>query len=107
MYGKPSGDDRRMSLYVIVCIDKPDSLALRMATREAHLAYVKAIDQVTFHVGGPFLSDDGTMNGSMLIVAADDRSKVDDFVKNDPYGMAGLFESVDVRPWKVTVGSLD
>ena len=96
-----------MSLYVIVCIDKPDSLALRMATREAHLAYVKTIDQVKFHVGGPLLSDDGTMNGSMLIVAADDRSKVDDFVKNDPYAMAGLFESVDVRPWKVTVGSLD
>jgi len=95
-----------MSLYVIVCIDKPDSLALRLATREAHLAYVKASDQIKFHVGGPFLSEDGTMNGSMLIVEADDRSNVDDFVKNDPYGMAGLFERVEVRPWKVTVGTL-
>jgi len=28
-------------------------------------------------------------------------------VKNDPYGKAGLFDSVEVRPWKVTVGSLD
>ena len=96
-----------MSLYVIVCVDKPDTLALRMATREAHLAYVKAIDQVKFYVGGPFLSNDGTMNGSMLIVEADDRRKVDEFVKNDPYGNAGLFESVEVRSWKVTVGSLN
>ncbi len=96
-----------MSLYVIVCIDKPNSLALRMATREAHLAYVKASDKVKFHIGGPFLSENGAMNGSMLIVDADDRSNVDEFVKHDPYGMAGLFESVDVRAWKVTVGSLD
>nr|TFG54188.1 MAG: YciI family protein [Hyphomicrobiales bacterium] len=95
-----------MSLYVIICIDRPDSLPLRMATREAHLAYVKATTLVQFKLGGPFLSEDGTMNGSMLIVEADDRNKVDAFVKNDPYGMAGLFESVEVRPWKVTVGSL-
>ena len=96
-----------MSLYVIICIDKPDSLDKRMATREAHLAYVKATEQVHFRVGGPFLSDSGTMTGSMLIVEADDRAMVDAFVKNDPYGKAGLFDSVEVRPWKVTVGSLD
>jgi uncharacterized protein len=95
-----------MSLYVILCTDKPDSLALRMATREAHLAYVKATTFVQFRLGGPFLSDEGEMVGSMLIVDAEDRSKVDAFVKNDPYGVAGLFESVEIGPWKVTVGSL-
>ena len=92
--------------YVVVCHDKPDSLDLRVATREAHLAYVKATDLVTFHVGGPFLSDDGTMIGSMLIVEAESRTKVDAFVAGDPYGKAGLFRSVEIRPWKVTVGAL-
>ncbi len=96
-----------MSLYVIACIDKPDLLDRRMATREAHFAYVKATEHVRFRVGGPFLSDSGTMTGSMLIVEADDPAMVDEFVKNDPYGKAGLFDSVEVRPWKVTVGSLD
>ncbi len=95
-----------MSLYVIICIDKPDSLDKRMATRDAHLAYAKANEYVRIRVGGPFLSDSGTMNGSMLIVEADGRAAVDAFVKNDPYGKAGLFESVEVRVWKVTVGSL-
>lgn len=95
-----------MGLYVIICIDKPDSLPLRMATREAHLAYVKATNSLKFYVGGPFLSDDGAMAGSMIIVEADERAKVDAFVENDPYGMAGLFASVEVRPWKVTVGAL-
>ena len=96
-----------MSLYAILCIDKPESLELRMATREAHFAYVKSYDRIRFRVAGPFLSEDGTMNGSLLIVDADDPAMVDDFVKNDPYGKAGLFERVEVRPWKVTVGSLN
>ena len=96
-----------MSLYVIACIDKPDSLDKRMATREAHLAYAKATEHVRIRVGGPFHSESGAMTGSMLIVEADDPAMVDAFVKNDPYGKAGLFDSVEVRPWKVTVGSLD
>lgn len=95
-----------MSHYVIICIDNPDSLDLRMATREAHLAYVKSTDTVRFIVGGPFLSDDDKMIGSMLIVEADDRSKVDEFITGDPYGKAGLFQSVGVHPWKATVGTL-
>ena len=28
-----------MALFVLTCIDKPESLALRLATREAHFAY--------------------------------------------------------------------
>jgi uncharacterized protein YciI len=95
-----------MSLYVIICIDKPDSLDTRMATREAHLAYAKANDYAHIRVGGPFLSENGIMNGSLLIVEAEDDAKADAFVKNDPYGKAGLFERVEVRPWKATVGTL-
>lgn len=95
-----------MSHYVIICIDKTDVLDLRMATREAHLAYVKETSLVRFHVGGPFLSADGAMVGSMLIVEADDPAKVEKFVADDPYGKAGLFESVEIRPWKPTVGTL-
>jgi uncharacterized protein YciI len=46
------------------------------------------------------------MIGSLLIVEADDPAKVADFVANDPYGKAGLFERVETQAWKVTVGSL-
>lgn len=92
--------------YVIICIDKPDSLELRMATREAHLAYVQSTELVRFVVGGPFLSGDEKMIGSMLIVESETRAKVDEFVAGDPYGKAGLFQSVGVHPWKATVGSL-
>jgi uncharacterized protein YciI len=95
-----------MSLYVISCIDKAGAKEIRMATREAHLAYVRATELIRVEVGGPFLSDTGEMIGSMLIVEAETPDHVAEFVANDPYGKAGLFATVDVRAWKVTVGRL-
>ena len=95
-----------MSLYVISWLDKPDSAAVRQGARAAHLAYVQESGLVRFIVGGPFLSPEGAMIGSMIIVDADDPAKLDAFVKGDPYRQAGLYERADVRPWKVTVGSL-
>ena len=52
-----------MPLYVISCIDKPDSLALRMATRPAHLAYAHSEGvPATVKLGGPYLDDKGVSN---------------------------------------------
>lgn len=94
-----------MALFVISCIDKPDSLPLRMATREAHLAYANGgQSMVNVKIGGPYLDQGGNMAGSLLIVEAADRVAVDEFAKNDPYVKAGLFETVDIRPYRITVG---
>ncbi len=57
-------------LFVVNAIDKENSLALRLATREAHFAYAKATGVV--RLGGPFLSGAGEMAGSLMIVEAAD-----------------------------------
>lgn len=93
-----------MPLFVLTCIDKPNALELRMATREAHLDYVRGASMVK--IGGPFLDADGGMAGSMLIIEAADLAAAQAFSTADPYAKAGLFESVDVRPFKLTLGSL-
>jgi hypothetical protein len=96
-----------MALFVISYIDKPNSLALRMATREAHLAYAhsdKAPAKVK--IGGPYLDDEGDMAGSLLIVEAPDRATAVKFTENDPYVRAGLFQSIDVRAYRLTMGSV-
>ena len=94
-----------MPLFVISCIDKPDSLGVRMAARDAHLVYANTGEKpVKVKLGGPYLDGRGNMAGSLLIVDAPDRSAVDQFLRDDPYVTAGLFESVDVRPYRVTVG---
>jgi uncharacterized protein YciI len=95
-----------MTLYVISWLDKPNSEAVRQQARPAHLAYAQGSELVRFIVGGPFLSPEGAMIGSMLIVEADDPQKLDAFVRNDPYRLAGLYSHAEVRPWKVTVGTL-
>jgi len=89
-----------MTLYIITCIDKPNALDLRLANRQAHLDYSRNWTDKML-MGGPLLSDDGeSMQGSMLVLDVEDRAQVDDFIANDPYGLAGLFESVTVRRYK-------
>ena len=53
-----------MGFYVISWKDRPDSLAIRLATREAHLAYGAG----RIKLGGPFLDEAGQMVGSLLII---------------------------------------
>jgi uncharacterized protein YciI len=93
-----------MPLFVLTCIDKPDALDARMAAREAHLAYVRGTGRVK--LAGPFLDDAGSMAGSMLIIEAEDLARAKAFSDADPYLTAGVFQSVDIRPFKVTLGSL-
>jgi uncharacterized protein YciI len=89
-----------MPLFVLTCLDKPDALEVRMGAREAHLAWVK--DQ-PLKLGGPFLDAQGQMAGSMLIIEVADRAAAERFAAEDPYGKAGLFASVDIRPFRVTI----
>lgn len=93
-----------MALFVIYCKDKPGALDTRMATRPTHLDYLNAAGVVK--AAGPLLSDEGNPVGSMLIVEAEDRAAVQTFVDNDPYTLAGIFESVAIDGWRVGVGSI-
>lgn len=91
-----------MPHFAIHCIDKPDSAALRAATRPTHLAHItKVIDQVL--VAGPLLGIDGQPIGSLLIVDFADRKAAIQFAADDPYALAGLFASVAVTAWNKVV----
>lgn len=93
-----------MPLFVVSWLDKPNSLDVRMAAREAHLAYVRETGLV--RLGGPFLDANGDMAGSMIIIEADDLETAKAWHALDPYRAAGLFETSEVRPWRTTVGAI-
>jgi uncharacterized protein YciI len=40
------------------------------------------------------------MIGSMLVVDAEDRAQVEAFAASDPYRLAGLFDSVEIHPFR-------
>lgn len=88
--------------FAIVTKDKPDHLALRQDTRAAHLAYIEQTGCV--EIAGPFLSEDGTMCGSLVIVDCESLAAAQEWAANDPYAVAGLFESVSVQAWKRVIG---
>jgi uncharacterized protein YciI len=94
-----------MAQFLMTCLDKPNALELRMATREAHLAYV-AENLANVKIAGPMLTVTGEMAGSMFIFEGADIDAVRAFNAADPYTRAGLFEQVEIRPIKVTVGRL-
>lgn len=93
-----------MPLFIVSWMDKPNSLAVRMAAREAHMAYVKETGVV--RLGGPFLDANGDMAGSMIIIEAADLDAARAWHAADPYRTAGLFETSEVRPWRTTVGAI-
>ena len=92
-------------LFVIHCIDKAGDGQLRLANRQDHLAFLKE-SAAMVRLGGPFLSEDGTaMVGSLLVIEADDLAAARAWADRDPYARAGVFERVDIHPWKAVVGT--
>lgn len=86
--------------FAVVCRDKPDGLALRAATRPDHLAYLEPFKS-SILFAGPFLktgSDDSI--GGLIVIDLPDHETALSFAHNDPYALAGLFEEVDVLPWR-------
>ncbi len=88
-----------MPHFAIHCIDKPDSLDLRVATRAEHLAYLQAINDRIL-VAGPLLDLEGQPIGSLLIIEFDERKDAVAFAAADPYALVGLFASVAVTAWR-------
>ena len=94
-----------MPLFVLSCIDRPGGLDRRLAAREAHLAYLAGHgDRV--RLAGPFLGADGQPVGSMLVIDAADLAAARAFADADPYRLADLFQSVDIRAWRITIGEI-
>jgi uncharacterized protein YciI len=94
-----------MALFVLACFDKPNSLDLRLATREAHLAYARE-NAAMIKVAGPMLDEAEGMAGSLFILDAPDRAAVEAFNAADPYQLADLFGQVDIRGFRASIGQL-
>ena len=89
--------------YTLICRDKPGALDIRKANRDAHLAYARESGLV--RLGGPLLDEAGEMAGSLLVLDTDERSAAEAFARDDPYGRAGLFASVEIAAMKLVFGA--
>ena len=90
-------------LFSIVAEDKPDSVALRLATRATHLEYLKSFGNRIIAAGPLLAADNETMTGSLLIIEAADRAGAESFAAGDPYAKAGLFVRTTIAPWRKVI----
>ena len=44
-----------------------------------------------------------SMAGSLPILDTEDRAVAEDFARNDPFALNGVFEAVIVTPWRKTI----
>ena len=69
--------------------------------RHDHLQYLEDFD---IKLAGPILSDDQTtMIGSMILLDCENREAAEAFASQDPYNNAGLFESVEISPFRQSI----
>ena len=86
----------------LICTDKAGALQTRLDNRAAHLAYIAETGVV--EMAGPFLSPEGQMTGSLVVLNVETLADAEAWAANDPYARAGLFESVVISEWKKVVG---
>jgi uncharacterized protein YciI len=88
--------------YVAICIDKENSENLRLENRGDHIAHLKKVKD-NMLLAGPFLTDAGRMCGSLLVFNGMKLEEIETWLEEDPYAKAGLFASVEVKPFKQVI----
>lgn len=86
-------------LFALVCTDKPNGLELRQQSRPDHLKFLESLGS-SLKAAGPFTDDEGKPTGSLVIIEAPNRAAIVEIAARDPYAIAGLFSSVEIKPWK-------
>jgi len=91
--------------YAIIATDNPDSLEKRKASRPAHLARLKELNQQgRLMVAGPHPNVDSQepgeagFSGSLIIAEFESLQAAKAWAAQDPYIEAGVYQNVTVKP---------
>jgi uncharacterized protein len=88
-----------MMHYTVYCLDHDNMVERRLEHYEDHKAYL-ATSPVRMVMSGPLLAgDEKTMIGSFFLYEADDIGDVMHFNSNDPFNKAGIWRTVEIRPF--------
>lgn len=96
--------------YAIISEDVPNSLALRMTARPAHVARLEALKaEGRLLVAGPHPAIDSPdpgeagFSGSLVIAEFESLEQAQAWANADPYIEAGVYQSVTIKPYKVVL----
>ena len=83
-------------LWIISCVDNPNTAATRAEVMQAHRSYMQAHkDKVV--LAGPTQTDDGAQSiGSLFVINVNSRAEAKAFSDGDPFTQNGVFSSVTI-----------
>lgn len=88
--------------FLIKAYDGEGMLDKRMEVRPRHLEGMKKIGKQIICAGG-LLDDEGRMKGSALVMEFSDRAALDDYLKNEPYVVEGVWRKIEVEAMNVVL----
>ncbi len=93
-----------MKQYLITGYDFTDTDAhkRRMDVRPHHLDSLRDLKfRGNYILGGAILNDNGDMIGSVMVMQFESEEELEAWKKGEPYITQGVWETVDVKPFKV------
>ncbi|MEO8887149.1 MAG: YciI family protein [Mucilaginibacter sp.] len=99
-----------MNQYLVTGYDYTDEGALerRMAVRPHHLDNAKLYKQKGNYItGGAILDDSGKMIGSAMVLQFENEDELEAWKKGEPYISQKIWETVDVKPFKLATISTE
>ncbi len=88
--------------FMIKAYDGEGMLEKRMEVRPRHLEGMKALGKRIIVAGG-LLDDEGRMKGSALVLEFPDRAALDEYLKNEPYVVEGVWRKIEVETMNVVL----
>ena len=83
-------------LWAIVCIDKPNTAAIRDSVLQPHRDYLASQKNILV-LSGATQSDDGTQaTGSLFILNVNSRAEAKKFSDGDPFTQKGVFANITI-----------
>ena len=83
-----------------------DAVSRRSRVRPAHLEGIHPlVDQGHVPLGGAVLDEGGQMVGSVMVLDFATREDLDSWLSSDPYVTGGVWEEIEVHPFRAAVGS--
>ena len=96
--------------YAIMGEDSPNSLEKRLQARPQHLARLELLQNAgRLLLAGPFpaidSNDPGTngYTGSLIVAEFNNLADAEEWAKNDPFTICGVYQQVSVKPFRKTL----
>lgn len=90
--------------FIIKAYDGEGMLEKRLEVRPRHLEGMNKLSDHIICAGG-LLDEEGKMKGSALIMEFDSRQELDEYIKNEPYVLEGVWEKIDIDTMNVVIAN--